>query len=313
MIKKVCVADDFVVFCYLGKRCFAPNGASEKERADCVLEFLQKYHLIYALLVVVVLVAALRLLDFGFRFYGKKTKRGPAIHVNFLKACLKALFVIIAILQIGSQYAVVEKFYSSILMSSSLIVVVLGFVMQEGISNIVHGFIISVFKPFELGDRIRVLVDGQEITGYVEAITLRNTVIRNVVSSALVIVPNAKMDLAIIENSTYSQKNESTNFIDVCVTYKSDIDLACRIISEEISSHPLFCKKDPERSASEMVPVMARELNERGVALRAFMVTNTIEENFAACSDVRKSIARRIQETPGVAFAYNRVRVNHER
>lgn len=277
-----------------------------------MMEFLRERHLLYAAFLIVILIVALRLLDLSFNLFQRKVKHSSAIHVNFLKACLKAFFTIMVILQIGSRFSVVREFYSSILMSSSLVIVVLGFVMQEGLSNIVHGLIISVFKPFEIGDRIKIIIDVQEITGYVESITLRNTVIKNVISSAQVIVPNAKMDLGIIENSYFYEKTESTNFIDICVTYKSDLELACRIMSEEISSHPLYCKKDPEKTAEEMVPVMARELTERGVALRAFMVTNTIEENFLACSDVRISIAKRIQETPGVAFAYSRVRINYE-
>lgn len=272
-------------------------------------EFLKETHIIYIAVLLIMLAVILRVIDVAFSAFSKRTKRVPSIHTKFLKDGLKAFFIIFVILEIGSQFQVIQKFYSSILMSSSLIIVVLGFVMQEGISNIVHGMIISVCKPFDIGDRIKITIDGQEITGYVESITLRNTVIKNVITSARVIVPNAKMDLGVIENSYFVEKKESSNYVDVCITYESDIELACQIISEEISSHPLYSKKDPDKTPQEMVPVLARELNERGVVLRAFVSTKTIEENFAACSDIRKSVAKRIQTTPGVAFAYTRIQV----
>ncbi len=275
------------------------------------IEVIQENVLFNTLLLLLILVASLRAIDLIFdRAIPKQAKsKLSAIHMNFFKSCLKAIVFLSIVAMIGGQFEGVRKFYSSILLSSSLLIVVLGFILQEGLANIVHGLIITIFKPFELGDRITVTVDGVAITGYVEMINVGHTVIKNVLNQARVIIPNSKMDTAVIENSYYEAKKESSNFIDITVSFESDLPLACEIMAEEVVNHPLFNHKDPGKDPQEITPVFAKSIDLTGVCLRISVTTNTIEENFTACSDIRKNIVRRIQETPGVAFAYQRVQV----
>ncbi len=279
-----------------------------------VLSQIQNTPALRALIIVGFTILVLQFIELVFRVLGRrvKTQAVSPIHVNFFKSCLKAFFVVACVISVGYQFEAIAQFYNTILMSSSLLIVVMGFVMQEGLSNIVHGLIISIFRPFELGDRVKVVIDGNEISGYVESITLRNTVIINVLNSARVIVPNAKMDLGIVENSYAHDKKESSNYVDLCITYDSDIDLACQLVADVIYNHPLFIKRQPGKEATEVVNVMARELGTSGIELRAFMVTETIEDNFVACSDVRKAIVRRVNTMPGVELAYTTLRIKND-
>lgn len=278
-----------------------------------MLEYIDTHPWLFAVIVLAMLVAVLKIIDLVFSHIHKRVGKNPVVYLSFLRGVVKALVSIVALIAVGRRFPFVNQFYSSILMSSSLIVVVLGFILQEGLTNIVHGFILSIFKPFAIGDRIRLSVDGMDITGHVEAISLRNTVIRNVLNSNRVIVPNAKIDLGIIENSRASATTESTSFIDLCITYDSDLDLACRIISEEVVNHPLYTHRVEGKAPCEICPVYTRELSPTGVALRATVYTKTIEENFAACSDIRMAIARRVQATNRVNFAANRVNMVKDR
>ena len=149
-----------------------------------------------------------------------------------------AIVIIAIVVRILNLWSGFSKFSNQILMSSSLLIVVLGFVFQEGLSNIVHGLILLVFKPFEIGDRVRVTVNGTELTGYVTTINLRSTVIRNLINSASLIVPNAAMDTAVIENAHYAENAYTTGLIDLSVTYESDLDLAVRTAADVIAAHP---------------------------------------------------------------------------
>ena len=234
--------------------------------------------------------------------FGRKRKH--SIQINFLKGCCKAMIVITLGIKIVSLSDTMSGFTNQILMSSSLIVVVLGFVFQEGLSNIVHGFILTIFMPFQIGDRIHTTIDGESITGYIKSIDLRNTVIQNVMNSSHIIVPNSKMDLCVLDNQYFDENTCSSNFLDLSVTYESDLEKAIRIMEETIAANPLVVKAREEKNIKDPVTVMVRELGDSGIYLRASVTTLTVEENFAACSDIRRELVRRFGKEADVEFAY---------
>ena len=276
-----------------------------KETAQTAIVKLQDNELLYAFILFAILLILVKGVDVAEKGFRKKGH----ILATFLAGCLKVFLVVTIGLRIFSLIPVMKEFTSQIVLSSSLIVVVLGFVFQEGLSNIVHGFIISVFHPFEIGDRISVTVDGEKITGYVTQITTRHTVIRNVVNSAHVIVPNAKMDLAVIDNSYFSKGSLSTAFLDAQITYESDMERALFIMEEAVRTHPLVEKARKEKEITDPVSVLIRELAPDGICLRAIVPTLTVEENFRACSDLRRQLVHRFESEPDIEFAYPHVQI----
>ncbi len=275
--------------------------------AKSFLQVLTSNNLYYGLFLLVVMIVAVKAVDFIFIPIRKKRKDN--ILYNFLKGCLEALIVIFFGLKILSLSETLSKFASQILMSSSLIVVVLGFVFQEGLSNIVHGFILTLFKPFNIGDRVNITIDGQRITGYIQSINLRNTVILNVMNSSSVIVPNSRMDLCVIENNYFGMEKISSNFLDLSITYECDLQKAITTIEEVILAHPLVQKVRKEKNITGSINVLVRDLGDNGIILRTAVTTLTVEENFIACSDIRKALALRFKEDPDLEFAYPHVHI----
>lgn len=278
-----------------------------KDTAKTVAKLATSDDLYYGLCLFGIMIIAVKLVDLI--FYPFANRRRQSIFLTFMKGCIKAFIIITISLRIISLSETLSGFTSQFLMSSSLLVVVLGFVFQEGLSNIVHGFILSIFKPFRIGDRVHITVDGQSVTGYVTSIDLRNTVIKNVLNSSHVIVPNSKMDLCIIENNYFDDKGISSNFLDLCVTYESNLKKAVLIVADAVGSHPLVQKSRNEKHLTDPVSVMVRELGDNGVYLRASVTTCTVEENFAACSDIRWTLVERIAAEPDVEFAYPHIQV----
>ena len=84
-------------------------------------------NLYYALFLLALMLITLKIIGLCFRLFRKKN----SIHMSFLKSVIQAMTAIAFLLQIGSLSDTFTKFSSSILMSSSLIVVVLGFVFQD--------------------------------------------------------------------------------------------------------------------------------------------------------------------------------------
>lgn len=276
-----------------------------KQSTKSFLQAITSDDLYYGIFLAVILVVVLKLIDLIFAPLKKKN----TIHISFLKGCLKAIAIISIGMKICSLSQVLSGFTSQILMSSSLIVVVLGFVFQEGLTNIVHGFILSIFKPFQIGDRVSITIDGESITGYIQSIDLRSTIIRNVVNSSHVIIPNSKMDMCVIDNSYFDASSVSSNFLDFSITYESNLEKAMAVASQEIMAHPYVKAVRSGQDDQEPVAVLVRDLGDSAIHLRASVVTKTVEENFAACSDIRRSMVHRFAAEPDLEFAYPHMQI----
>lgn len=281
------------------------NYVELKESAKGFLQFITSDNLHYGIFLIIALFLALKLVDLVFRPLKKK----GSLLANFFIGCIKAFLIITIGMKICSLSELLSGFTSQILMSSSLIVAVLGFVFQEGLTNIVHGFILTIFKPFEIGDRVKVTIDGEQISGYIRSIDLRSTIIQNVLNSSHVIVPNSKMDMCVIDNNYFDTASVSSNFLDFVITYESNLDKAMAITAEEIIKHPFVAAVREEKNITDPVVVMVRELGVNGIHLRAGVITKTVEENFGACSDLRRAVVYRFKEEPDIQFANTNVQI----
>ena len=185
-----------------------------KESTKTILQAMTSDNLYYGLILLGIMIILLKLIDLIFYPF----RHRMSALVIFGKGCLKAFVAATIGMRIIELIPGMSQFTSQILMSSSLIVVVLGFVFQEGLTNIVHGLILSVFKPFKTGDRVHITIDGEGITGFIVSMDARHTVIQNVVNSSRVIVPNSKMDMCLIENNYFEGNQTASSFLDVRIT-----------------------------------------------------------------------------------------------
>ena len=104
------------------------------------------------------------------------------------------------------------------------------------------------------------------------------------------------MNKEIIEN-THAVSAESSGFMDVTITYDSNLEKAKEIMREVILSHPDVINKE------KSLKVFVRELGVNGIALRASVTTADIDQNFVACSDIREKIVEKFAEN-NIEFAY---------
>jgi small-conductance mechanosensitive channel len=107
-------------------------------------------------------------------------------------------------------------------------------------------------------------------------------------------VPNSVINKELIENSCFINQRAS-NFIDVTITYDSDMEKACEIMYKAVTEHPKFSDpRTPEQIEQKDpgVRVMVRNLGLYGIELRTSMWTAHVNESFLACSDVRCTILK---------------------
>ena len=164
------------------------------------------------------------------RLFGTlRKKQGNRIHIEFLERISSfALITAFIIAFLGWQ-----NIGGSLLGSAAVITAVVGFAAKDLIGDILSGLLISIYKPFDLGDRIE-LEDGT--VGIVESITMRHVVIIRI-DTLRMVIPNSRINAASILNYSFGDIQRSCVF-KFPVGYESDIEKTKRIISEAVESSP---------------------------------------------------------------------------
>lgn len=99
--------------------------------------------------------------------------------------------------------------------------------LQDVLSNLFAGLSLIVLRQIKVGDYIK-LSTGEE--GYIEDITWRNTIVRELPNNRI-IIPNTKIANTIIKNY-YLPNKETALLVDVGVSYDSDLERVEKITIE---------------------------------------------------------------------------------
>lgn len=224
---------------------------------------------------------------------------------NFFKNAITFFVYSIAVLIIFNSIPALKDFGVTMLASAGILAAILGFASQEAFSNIISGVFIVLFKPFRVGDNIKINENG----GIIEDITLRHTIIRNFENRRL-IIPNSVINSAIILNSTISDP-KICNFLEMGISYDSNIDKAMEIIVEEALKHPNFYdNRTKEEIAANSSPVLVRVLGygDSAINLRAYIWSKDSGEGFQLKCDLYKSIKTRFDdEEIEIPFPYRTI------
>lgn len=207
---------------------------------------------------------------------------------KFAKNSLNVIIVIFAAIAIIHSIPSLRTISLTLLTGAGIFAAVLGFASQQAFSNVISGIFVVIFRPFRVGDVIRI---GQDLIGTVEDITLRHTVIRDF-ENRRIIIPNAVINNETIINNDIIDERVRRN-INVGISYESDIDKAIRIIQELARNHKYYLDARTHEEKINGVPdVVVRiiELGEYAVKLRAYVWARNFDEGFEMHSDLNKLI-----------------------
>jgi len=148
-----------------------------------------------------------------------------------LKYLLRLIVLVALISYVGIETAAVSALLAAF-------GVAVGLALQGALANLAGGIIILVTQPFQIGDYI--VSCGQE--GTVEDIKLFYSYIVTV-DNCLVFIPNGTLANGVIVNKSI----KPTRRVDLLmsVDYKTDIELAKKVMLRVLRKHPLILK-DPE-------------------------------------------------------------------
>lgn len=242
-----------------------------------------------------------------FRRAIKRTElEGGHSDLTNLKFLKRGVTVLIYMVGIGVAIYIVPELRGiakGMFASAGLLAIAVGFAAQQALANIVSGIFIVIFKPYKIGDRLEVQTT---LSGVVEDINLRHTVIKNF-ENKRIIIPNSVISNEVLVNSNYGD-DKIIKWIDMSISYDSDIDVARSIMQEEIEAHPNFIDKRTEEQIEEgepIVPVRLISFGESSVNLRGWAMAEEPGKAFVMGTELNESIKKRFdQEGIEIPFPY---------
>jgi small-conductance mechanosensitive channel len=220
---------------------------------------------------------------------------------KFLRNAVSFVVFMLAITLIFYTIPELRTIGITLFAGAGIFAAIIGFASQEAFSNIVSGIFIVIFKPFRVGDNIKI---GELHHGTVLDITLRHTIINNF-ENRRIIIPNTVISGQTIINSTIDDEKVCT-FIELGISYESNLDKAIEILREETANHPNCIDNRSDEEITKGTPkVVVRVLGfgESAVNLRAYAWANNSGEGFAMKCDLFEILKKRFCEN-GIEIPY---------
>ncbi len=220
----------------------------------------------------------------------QRQKRFGVTTLKFIKNSIRFSFIIIGICVIIFSVPKLREQAGYIFSGAGILAAIIGFAAQSAISNLIAGLFIVIFKPFRVGDYIK--LDDQRI-GIVDDITLRHTVINNFENKRL-IIPNSVISTESVLNHTIDD-SKVLSFNNFYVGVHADIDKVREIIQEEASHLDNVIHHTLETDV-DTAEVRVIEIKEGYIHVRAYIWLSEPFAEFKTKCTLKEAVHKRFQK-----------------
>ena len=267
---------------------------------------------------IVLLLAITSLIAFTFNFVTNRYIKLNTVskHIDPTSFVFAKKFIVALIYIVGGSFALLQipalkTIGHSLLAGAGILSLVAGLASQQALSNIMSGFLIVLFKPFRINDRITF----NSFTGTVEEINLRQVVLKDLENNR-VIVPNSVISSQVIVNTNLND-TKVVKGIQIGIGYSSDIAKALKIMEEEIANHPFYLDTRTEDDKNNNVPIVTTRvisLDDSSVGLKAWANAENSSNGYILYCDVLRSIKERFdKENIEIPFNYQNVIIKNDK
>ena len=172
--------------------------------------------------------------------------------------------------------------HSIFITGSAIIVAIVGFAAQTAISDILCGFLISIFKPFEIGDRI--IIENME-PGVVEDITLRHILVA-IYDDLKIIVPNSQLNAKTLINTIYHIKDRRGIHMQLSVSYDTDLHKAMDLIRDCVAESPYTLGIERNGIHEDSGPVYFLKYGDSALILETTIWVTRDTSSYVAITDI---------------------------
>ena len=155
--------------------------------------------------------------------------------VKFLPKLVRILILIMSVIGALGVFGVETTSFAAVLASAGLAI---GLAFQGSLSNFAAGVMLLIFRPFKVGDVVKV---AGEI-GTVDAIDVFTTTM-DTADNRRIIIPNGAVFGSVIENRTFHDKRRVD--VPVGIDYGADLDKAREVLEEAARAVPGRLEDEP--------------------------------------------------------------------
>lgn len=213
--------------------------------------------------------------------YKKALKKSSSLDSRFVWQMIRLVVIAACVFSLIGLYVPDLNLNRVLLSGSALMVAIIGFAAQTAISDLICGLLISINKPFEIGNRI--IVEGQE-PGIVEDITLRHTVVR-LYDGIRIVVPNSQLNTKVITNTSYKSERRGIH-LKYTVSYDTDVQKAMDIIRDCVAESPYTLSVENNGITEDSGPVYFLQFGDSALVLETTIFVLPSTSTYIATTDL---------------------------
>ena len=241
---------------------------------------------------------------FGLSVIIRKGKAHKILHRRYLLQLMQLFVIAFCTARIIGIINPELNLKSFLLTGSALIVAIVGFAAQTAISDIICGFLISVNKPFEIGDRI--IIEGME-AGIVEDITLRHIVV-GIYDDLKIIVPNSQLNNKTLINTSYHNDERRGIHLQFSVSYDTDVQKAIDIIRDCVVESPYTLGVVRNGVLEDSGPVYFLKFADSALILETTIWVTKTTSSYVATTDINIRVNKAFKAN-NIEIPYNYLNV----
>ena len=275
------------------------ENTAEGSAVERVIGFFEEYPFVPGLIITGLIIFGIWILiRINHAVFRRIRRKREGLNTLFFERVISAVILIGGIILIISVFSGESSVWRTVLGGTALVSAVLAFAAQDVIKDILGGLMISLYKPFEIGNRVE-LEDGT--VGMVRDITMRH-VIMDGLDTQKIVIPNSKINLMRLRNFSFHSRNRGAQFT-FYIAYGSDIEKAIRVIRDAIISSEYSLPGKETQSGGDYADVyfMAYEENRLRLMTTVYFAPTTPSE--VAISDINRLVDRALREN-GIEIPY---------
>ena len=236
--------------------------------------------------------------------FKKLKKDHKNIHLTLIEKLINiAIFVVVGLLAF-SAVGGTKSVWQTLLGGTAVISAVAAFAAQDVIKDMLAGMMISIYKPFDIGDRIE-LEDGT--AGVVKDMTMRHVVI-NTVDTIKEVIPNSRLNTMLIKNYSFNAPVRSVNFL-FPIGYESDVEKAKKVIFDAVKNSTYTVPYETDADGNERYkPVYFLSFADSAL----MMSVTAYYDRMTATEVVKNAVNTAVREAlleAGIDIPYNHITV----
>jgi small conductance mechanosensitive channel len=213
------------------------------------------------------------------------------IRANLLRGVVSRAiggFVFLSGVYVVLRVAGLTQLALTVVGGTGLVGLAVGIAFRDITENFLASIFLSMQRPFETGD----LVEVEGVTGYVQQLNVRTTVLMNL-DGNLVQIPNATIYKSKLRNYTANPKRRE--IVTVGIGYDAAIDEAQEIVQRVLADHPAVLDEPPPW-------VLADAFGSATISLRIYFWIDGIEHSWLKIRSSVIRLVKRAFEEKGISM-----------